>query len=119
MGMKIFRVYTHPEKEPELVKYGWAWPAFFFGALWTLLNGLFMYTLLLVALLFIPSLGNVWAGLEGNNWRAKRLLRLGYTHVADVEAISFKEANRMVPKVMSRLEDESSDQSATEPINDG
>jgi tetratricopeptide (TPR) repeat protein len=120
--MKTFRLYDHPFRNAELVKNGWAWPAFFFTWIWALFNAAFIYTIILflcwlliivpwnaaensflrIVLYFLFGWGSsIWAGLKGNDWRAKRLVDRGYIFVRNIEARGYKSANRqMLPEIL-------------------
>ena len=83
------------DPDPVLVKEGFCWPAFFFGVLWALANGLWLVALLLAgaaaALILVLSLAGVdpltataaWlafaliVGFDANDWRRAKLARQG------------------------------------------
>jgi hypothetical protein len=112
--MKTYRVFTCHDELPELVKQGFYWPAFFFSWLWALINGLYLYALLMfVADVFVPIFSSLiftvifsnikdfdmrpfllmiiivvkiaW-GFAANNWKASKLIKRGYVQNGTVDA---------------------------------
>ena len=95
--MKIYTVYTHPDKDidqkPVFVREGFSFGAFVFGALWALYHRLWLVFLLIVAvdvalgyvsqmhLLLKPTVVaiqfgfSLMVGYMGNDWIRARLLR--------------------------------------------
>jgi hypothetical protein len=111
--MRTFRVYKHATEGFEAVKVGFSWPALFFGALWMLVSGLWLFAAawlaMVVSLRIIealvlrqqPSLAQAIAALviaacffalwlvpafKGNRWRDRRLSKQGYQCVATIQA---------------------------------
>jgi len=100
--------YEHPTKGAEDVKigFGFSWPGFVFGPLWAITKGLWVQAAVVlvvavaVAVVFwdapaemrqslAAALGAVCAfvfGVNGNRWRAKRLVRRGYLQPEHVPA---------------------------------
>lgn len=92
-----------------LVKEGFCWPAFFFGALWALAKGLWLVALLLIAVWLGLTLALDWikadaltamavwfafalvVGFEGNDWWRHKLERRG-RHMAGVIAADGRDA---------------------------
>lgn len=106
--MRTFRIFEKDGAESIAIKKGVSWPAFFFVGFWSLVKGLWGFTLLYVAV----CLFNVWiaagggevlagllgiglAGLfaiKGNEWLEQRALKNGYVFAEEVEAGSRESA---------------------------
>lgn len=104
--MKHYKVFKHPSGLTEAVKQGWSWPAFFFGALWALVKGMWgvavgVFVASLALGLFLGSLGgnegdglvnilsiiiNLIFGASGNSWLESKLVSRGYKQVDTVTA---------------------------------
>jgi uncharacterized membrane protein required for colicin V production len=112
--MNTFRVYKHPAQGFEAVKEGFSWPALFFGPLWLLFKQLWLFAvawitasvilssiegisdevgmasgpMTMVYLLVAGGYLALWLipAFKGNSWRAKNLLKRGYTLVRTVQA---------------------------------
>lgn len=54
--MRVFTVHLHPTRAPELVREGWSWGAFFFGAVWLAFRGAWLPAALWLALSGVPLL---------------------------------------------------------------
>lgn len=111
--MRTFNVYKHPTKGFETVKVGFSWTALFFGVFWMLVNELWSFAALWVAIIIIAkvvealtdhmqasmlqvliylalaacyfALGLVPA-FKGNRWRDRNLIKDGYECVGTVQA---------------------------------
>jgi len=110
--MKKFNIYSHELLQPEIVKDGWSWPAFFFNFIWALIKKLwavfiisFILWAITLAILFTSTssyesfdimtgiAGFVFQlvyGFQGNKWRVEKLSKLGYKHVDTISAKSHK-----------------------------
>lgn len=54
--MKVFTVHLHPTKPPELVREGWSWGSFLFGAVWLAFQGAWLPAALWLVLSGVPLL---------------------------------------------------------------
>src|SRR3546814_13075870 len=58
--MRSFNVFSNDDGDYKAVKQGWCWPAFFFGSIWALFNGLWLAAFLLLPIDLVFS-------ITGNN----------------------------------------------------
>lgn len=113
--MRTFNVYKHESEGFEAVKLGFSWPAFFFGAIWMLVSGLWPFAVSWIAMVIVlrviqaytdspnPTLAQAIVALvllvcylvlwlvpafKGNKWRDRNLCKKGYKCVATVQAKS-------------------------------
>jgi hypothetical protein len=120
VSMKTYRVYVHPDKlVPVVIKDGFCWPAFIFGPLWFLANGMFLNFVLVALfaaaghLFFAAKVSGallpgalsalyivVWilVGAFANWLLAAELLGEGYEMRGTVEATSLKKAAELADK---------------------
>ena len=102
--MKSYDVLESPVGKRVVIKRGWSWPAFLFGAIWMLVKrlwGLLAFVVVIYYVLSSVALSgddaelissllliamNVVYGLKGNAWRYSNTLKRGYEVVATVEA---------------------------------
>ena len=98
---KSFRIYSKPSKKLIAIEQKvWYWPAFFFTWFWSLLNRLWLVSVITIVIYFAldyfvglnvfePELSNftllfgwllisVAFGLSGNEWKGKKLLERGF-----------------------------------------
>ena len=110
--MKKYKVFEHPIGKIEPVKQGWSWPAFFFNWVWALIKRMWVIavTFCLLSLfmeifidesefvigkivIFIVSIAILFIfGLNGNDWREKKLLSRGFDFKKTVEALNRDQA---------------------------
>lgn len=107
--MKQFDVYKHPTQGFLTVKQGFAWPAFFFGAIWAFVKKMWGLGLLLLGISWLLSMiGEVFRqegseggalvmllallafkiliGMKGNDWRRAHLEKRGFDKLGAVQA---------------------------------
>jgi len=111
--MKTYKIYSNPQGNNDAVKQGWSWPGFFFNIIWALVKKMWVLGIGLLVLFFIlgaiegaievssgkeAALGMsaltsiinlvvaIVFGVNGNKWREKRLLSLGYDYKDTVNA---------------------------------
>lgn len=123
--------WPRPE-EAVLVKDGFAWPAFFFSALWALWHRLWLAFLLIIAGVAAVELGGraleadpiveqaaevawmLYIGFEANDWRRRKLARRGFVTAGVVAAPDLAEAERrFFAKLRHRTHDATSAIAAT------
>jgi hypothetical protein len=114
--MRVYTVhvppYSHRDRDAILVKEGFCWPAFVFGILWALLHRLWLAALGIAVVLVIVGAAMDAFGLDalvqsivsvaiafligshGNDWRRRKLARLGYRDAGVVAAHNLDEALR-------------------------
>jgi len=101
-GKKQFDVYLDNGRI-DVVKKGFSWTAFFFGALWAFLNDLYGIGVVLLAITFGAQLLGGIAGLIymilpiavgylGNDWKRSALLNKGYKYIETVYANNVDDA---------------------------
>ena len=113
--MTKFNIYNHELLQPQAVKSGWSWPAFFFTFIWGLTTKLwgvftisFILWVLALGIIFsytssyetfdIISVGiagiffQIAYGRKGNDWRVEKLSKLGYKYIETVSEINPKSA---------------------------
>jgi hypothetical protein len=111
--MKTFNVYKHPIQGIQAVKFGFSWPALFFGFFWMLVKKLWgragawfaAYIVLslieavtdqagdsgakaFVYLILAAGYFTLWLvpAFKGNSWRERSLSKRGYELVATVQS---------------------------------
>lgn len=110
--MKEYKVFEHPIGKIEPVKQGWSWPAFFFNWVWALIKRMWgiAVTVFLLSLfmeifineaefgigtivIFMVSIVILFIfGINGNDWREKKLLSRGFDFKMTVEALNQDQA---------------------------
>ncbi len=114
--MKSFDVYRHPTQEGyQVVKQGFGWPAFFFGAIWAFVKKMWGLGFALLGinivlyyfqagfeeegsvagvLLMLLASMMVWivVGVKGNDWRRRTLFQRGFEKVDTVNAATLDAA---------------------------
>ena len=98
--MKKFNIYINKINIQEIIKIGWSWPAFLFGAIWAFSKGLYevgilfltyniianiigylTYSLELVLILnLISIIALIIFGLKGNKWLENKILKKGFEY---------------------------------------
>lgn len=110
------------DKQTEVVKNGWSWPAFFLGGLWAIfmapdlfwiIVGLnvgtryfrsviggseFVNNNILYIQIFMTLLLHIFYGKVGNEFRGTRLTSKGFSFITNVEAIDQEDALRAYEK---------------------
>lgn len=100
--MKTWHIYQKDVAEPEAVKQGINWWAFFFVGLWALIKGLPVAGIVGISVAIavqMPAIDDVFAllviigmmllyGFKGNLWLCSKLEKDGYKLIATVEAAS-------------------------------
>jgi len=114
--MRVYTVYVPPysnsDRDPILVKEGFSWPAFVFGIFWALWHRMWLVAIALAFFLVVVGAAMdafgldpitqgivslavaVLVGAHGNDWRRKKLARLGYRDMGVVAARNIDEALR-------------------------
>jgi len=104
--MSTFNIYKNSTGAIEAVKKGWSWPAFFFGAIWALVKGLYgIGGAIIIGFIVLGVLSYesqtadtlfalasiiiwIWLGAQGNELREKNLRKKGYEFIRAVSAES-------------------------------
>lgn len=104
--MKTYKIFKDPLGNVQVVKDGWCWPGFFFGAFWALFHRMWWVGLGLLGVATLIVVGedaigtaatdgllnvlsvvvSVGFGIGGNALRAGQQIRRGYEEVAVVQA---------------------------------
>ena len=96
--MKTYAIYEHPIELREIVKFGFSWPAFFFGLFWMIYKKLWVEAIVYFIILMllngslpaaspiISLLLGLICGSAGNGWVRDSLEDRGFTQEATVDA---------------------------------
>jgi len=109
--MKQYKIFEHPQGTTEVVKEGWSWPAFFFGAIWALVKQMYGLGAGVLVAFFLASVMSgaiggeaeealdaliglaamvlaVVFGINGNEWRVQNLQARGFAYKETMQAAS-------------------------------
>lgn len=128
--MKTFDVYQHSVLGCQVVKQGFAWPAFFFTVIWAFIKKMWGLGFAFFGVIFLLSLAQsifeqegseggvliitllqlaffIFVGYKGNNWRRKNLKDRGFKHLCTVQAKNFDAAIAEIAKLDISIQIES------------